>query len=67
MCKPTFIGHDEDRHAIIAALRYWQSQGMCDPCNRSDELHDLATNGLAVTSLCEEDLDALVMALNVAD
>lgn len=56
---------DADLHTIIAALRYWQQQGMCDPVNRSDVMHDLATNGGEVmSSLDDESLDELVMGLN---
>jgi hypothetical protein len=61
---PTFNGHAEDLHTIIAALRFWQSHGMCDPDKRSAEFQDLATGGDAVTSLCNEDLDELVELLN---
>jgi hypothetical protein len=61
---PIFVGCDEDRHTLIAALRFWQQQGMCEPRNRSDEMHDLATNGDALTSLCDEDVDALIEQLN---
>lgn len=59
-----FIEHEEDLHTIIAALRYWQKSGMCDPFNRSDEMQDLATGGDEVTSLCDTDIDRLVMDLN---
>jgi hypothetical protein len=56
---------DADLHTIIAALRYWQQQGMCDPVNRSDGMHDLATNGGEVlSSLDDEALDELVVNLN---
>ncbi|MGI0646970.1 hypothetical protein ACRCPS_18295 [Pseudomonas aeruginosa] len=59
-----YIEHPEALHTIIAALRFWQEKGMCDPFNRSDEMQDLATGGDEVTSLCDEDLDHLVMDLN---
>jgi len=56
---------DADLHTIIAALRYWQQQGMCDPVNRSDCMHELATNGGEVlSSLDDEALDELVVSLN---
>lgn len=63
MTPTIFKGSDEELHTVIAALRFWQQQGMCEPCNRSDELQDLATNGDEVTSLCDEDVDALVESL----
>ncbi|MBV7514478.1 hypothetical protein [Pseudomonas sp. PDM25] len=55
-----FVRDEEVRHTLIAALRFWQEKGMCDPVNRSDEMHDLATNGDEVTSLCDVDVDRLV-------
>ncbi|MFK4135373.1 Uncharacterised protein [Pseudomonas luteola] len=56
---------DDDFHAIIAALRYWQQQGMCDPVNRSDGMHDLATNGGEVlSSLDDEAFNKLVVNLS---
>lgn len=61
---PIFNGHVEDLHTIIAALRFWQSHGMCDPDKRSPEFQDLATGGDEVTSLCAEDLDELIEQLN---
>lgn len=60
-----YVHHDEDLHTIIAALRFWQRSGMAEPCNRDDEMHELATNGGEVTSLCDEDIDRLVMAINI--
>lgn len=60
-----YVHFDEDLHAIIAALRFWQRSGMCDPNNRDDEMHDLCTNGDEVTSLSEEGIDQLVMNLNM--
>lgn len=64
MTNNVFAVSDEERHTVIAALRFWQQQGMCDPKNRSDDFQDLATNGDEVTSLCDEELDALVENLN---
>ncbi|MGM8936645.1 hypothetical protein ACS8E9_17500 [Pseudomonas neustonica] len=54
-----------DLHTIIAALRYWQESGMADPFNRSNELHELATNdGEVLSSLDDEGIDDLVYRLN---
>lgn len=56
---------DAESHAtIIAALRYYQQQGMGDPFNRSEDIHELATNGDLVQSLDEGDIDVLVEELN---
>jgi hypothetical protein len=55
-----FVRDEEVRHTLIAALRFWQEKGMCQPVNRSDEMQDLATNGDEVTSLCDVDVDRLV-------
>ncbi|MDI2144936.1 hypothetical protein KBJ94_23080 [Pseudomonas sp. ITA] len=60
-----FIQQDEDLHTIIAALRYWQKMGMCDPFKRSDDMHSLCTNNDELESYCDDDLDDLVMRLNV--
>jgi hypothetical protein len=60
-----FIQQDEDLHTIIAALRYWQQMGMCDPFKRSDEMHSLCTNNDELESYCDDDVDDLVMRLNV--
>lgn len=60
-----FIQQDEDLHTIIAALRFWQHMGMCDPFKRSDDMHALCTNNDELESYCDDDLDDLVMRLNV--
>ncbi|POA78501.1 hypothetical protein C1890_09160 [Pseudomonas sp. DP16D-R1] len=60
-----FIQQNEDLHTIIAALRYWQQMGMCDPFKRSDEMHSLCTNNDELESYCDDDVDDLVMRLNV--
>ena len=60
-----FIQQDEDLHTIIAALRYWQQMGMCDPFKRSDEMHSLCTNNDELQSYCDDDVDDLVLRLNV--
>lgn len=62
--------HDQEFHTIIAALRYYQEQGLGNPANRPDEIHALATNAHAVweegdvTSLDDEGIDALVERIN---
>lgn len=51
---------------ILAALRFYQEKGMGNPDNRSDEIHDIATNGDEVTSLDDDGIDALCEKLNCA-
>ena len=62
-----FNGADEDLATIIAALRYWQEQGMCEPANRSEEMQAAATDDDTLTSLDEADVDDLIMKLQFAD
>lgn len=62
-----FNGADEDLATIIAALRYWQDQGMCEPANRSDEMQAEATDDDTLTSLDAEDIDELIVKLRFAD
>jgi hypothetical protein len=59
----------EAGHAtILAALRYYQEQGLGDPANRSDEIHEIATNaGLVLASLDDQGIDALCDRLNTED
>lgn len=53
---------------VLAALRYWQEQGLADdPHKRSDALHDIATSWDAHTSLTGESVDALCERINVLD
>lgn len=59
-------GADASLHTIIAALRFWQSQGMCNADNRNEEFHDLATCAGEVEPLTEEEIDDLVIELNVS-
>lgn len=56
---------NQERNTILAALRYYQDEGMCEPDNRSDDLHDIATNGNADISLDIEGVDALCVKLNL--
>ncbi|CAE6821084.1 hypothetical protein R70006_06200 [Paraburkholderia domus] len=54
----------QTQHAtMIASLRFYQEKGMGEPDNRSDAIHDLATNGDALVSLDDEGIDALVEVL----
>jgi len=60
---------DDAEHAtILAALRFYQQAGMGEPDNRSDEIHDIATNGGEVmASLDDAGIDALVERINFRD
>lgn len=49
---------------VLAALRYYQANGQCEPGNRSDEIDEIATCGDEVKSLDEYDIDALCERLN---
>jgi len=49
---------------ILGALRVYQRCGMGDPANRSDDIHDIATDGDSVISLCAADIDALCERIN---
>lgn len=55
----------QERNTVLAALRYYQSQGMGEPCNRSDEIHDIATDG-DETSLDDAGIDHLCERINGA-
>lgn len=55
---------DDQQHAtILAALRFYQQEGMGDPAKRSDAIHDIATNMDEVISLDEAGIDELVAQL----
>lgn len=49
---------------ILAALRYYQEQGMGEPSNRSNAIHDIATDGDNQISMDAEGIDALCEQLN---
>jgi hypothetical protein len=50
---------------VLAALRYWQEQGLADdPQYRSDELNDIATCHDAQVSMCGDEIDDLCERIN---
>ncbi|MBR9765914.1 MAG: hypothetical protein GYB53_20945 [Rhodobacteraceae bacterium] len=49
---------------ILAALRFYQQCGMGNPENRSDPIHDIATNGGTVLDLDGDEIDQLCEKLN---
>lgn len=53
-----------DRNTILAALRFYQQKGQGDPANRSDDIHDIATNGGADVSLDADAIDDLCERVN---
>lgn len=52
------------RNTVLAALRFYQEKGMGDPANRSDVIHDIATNGDTEISLDADAIDKLCEELN---
>lgn len=56
--------NSQDRNTILAALRYYQSRGMGEPGNRSDEIHDIATNGDTDISMDSDGIDELCQRIN---
>lgn len=55
----------EELATVLAALRFYQEKGLADdPEARSDAIHEIATDGDEVVSLCGEDVDALCLRLN---
>lgn len=54
-------------NTILAALRFYQQQGQGTPSNRSDEIHDIATNGDCDISLDDSGIDELCEALNFGE
>ncbi len=56
-----------ERATILAALRYYQQQGQGDLSNRSDEIHDIATDGDNLISLDDEGIDALCEKVNFGE
>lgn len=60
--------NEDERNTILAALRYYQRDGMGEPGNRPDWLHDLACPDVGrCTSLDADGIDALCERINCAD
>jgi hypothetical protein len=56
----------EELATILAALRYYQQQGLGDPVNRPEAIHDIATDHDAIlSSLDDAGIDALCEKLNL--
>lgn len=58
--------NDQDLATVLAALRFYQESGMGDPDNRSDMIHDIATNGDTVISMDADGIDDLCARLNTS-
>lgn len=54
----------EELSTILAALRFYQENGQGDPANRSDDIHDIATDGGEITSLDDAGIDVLCERIN---
>jgi hypothetical protein len=55
---------DSEHATILAALRFYQEHEQGDPYNRSDAIHDIATNGDECISLDGYAIDALCERIN---
>lgn len=61
----TITVSDEEFYTLLATVRFYQELGQGDPFNRSDRIHDLATNaGEVLASLDEAGIDALCERIN---
>ena len=50
---------------ILAALRFYQQEGQGEPSNRSDSIHDIATDGDTQISLDSDGIDVLCERINL--
>lgn len=57
----------QEFNTILAALRYYQEKGMGVPLMRTNDIHDIATNGGSETSLDTEGIDVLCERINLAE
>lgn len=55
---------DAELNTILAALRFYQEAGMCDPANRSDFIQAIACPTDDDTSLDESGIDDLCERIN---
>jgi|TARA_B100001057_G_C22114326_1_gene668219 hypothetical protein len=64
MSKTVIEVDNAERNTILAALRFYQQQGMGEPFNRSDEIHDIASDCGNDTSLDDAGIDDLCERIN---
>ena len=57
---------NQDVNTILAALRFYQEHDQGEPANRSDAIHDIATNGDKDISLDNAGIDELCERINTA-
>ncbi len=50
----------DEYNNVVAAVRHWQESGMCEPENRPENLHDIATDGGEGQSLSDAEMDSMV-------
>jgi len=55
---------DQELSTVLAALRLYQDQGLGSPANRSEAIHEIATNGGEIVSLDTDGIDELCEKLN---
>ena len=56
----------KDRNIVLAALRYYQQQGMGDQANQSNEIRDIATDGNEDILMDDAGIDDLCERINFA-
>lgn len=64
MSTNTITCDDAEHATILAALRFYQQQGMSDPFNRSDDIQAVACPTEDSTSLDDEGIDGLCERIN---
>lgn len=69
MMDPTHVLEVDNAEfcTIIAALRFYQENGMGEPANRSEPIHDIATDCDSEISLDADAIDSLVYRLNTGE
>jgi hypothetical protein len=56
----------QDRNTMLAALRYYQQEGMGNPAVRSDVINEIATDGDTDVSMDDSGIDDLCERINTA-
>jgi hypothetical protein len=60
--------NEQEQATVLAALRYYQMQGLGDPANRPDAIHEIATGvNDTIVSLDDKGINALCERLNMED